>query len=303
MDLSLEEGISGYPIFTRKLDDWQKSKLPGAKECFIIGHKARAQAQSLSAQISVSFLVCSSAPDFSEFEWFYISDGWKSSRMEIVISGYKLHQEAQLLNEHYDLNTEIDCINLPSIGVHTPLAQQVYSSLGCSSNINKRFSSLSKLHEEGPHNNSRTVSQDLQNSGDHGPALRIWRTASGFPISLLSALSDPGCPGPSLCFRLVPSVVSDSPEFLDSELSDIFCKVFQGHCFSHCAMCSCAPGDTPPFELWSQPNLEESNLHVINSSNGEGMSSYVCAGRALYKFRRIVLTWRQLLSAFTMTIL
>lgn len=108
--------------------------------------------------------------------------------MEIVISGYKLHQEAQLLNEHYGLNTEIDRINLPSIGVHTLLAQQVYSSLGCSSNINRRISSLSKLHEEGPHNNSRTVSQDLQNSGDHGPAPRIWRTASGFPISLLSAL-------------------------------------------------------------------------------------------------------------------
>lgn len=68
MDLSLEEGISGYPLFTRKLDDWQQSKLPGAKERFIIGHKARAQARSLSAQISVSFLVCSSAPDFSEFE-------------------------------------------------------------------------------------------------------------------------------------------------------------------------------------------------------------------------------------------
>lgn len=158
--------------------------------------------------------------------------------MEIVISGYKLHQEAQLLNEHYGLNTEIDRIHLPSIGVHTPLAQQEYPSLGCSSNINKRYSSLSKPHEEGPHNNSRTVSQDLQNSGDHGPAPRIWRTAFGFLISLLSALSDPGHSGPSFCFRLMPSVVSGSPKFLDSELSDIFCKVFQVHCFFHGAMCS-----------------------------------------------------------------
>lgn len=171
--------------------------------------------------------------------WMILHQWWmKSSRMEIVISGYKLHQEAQLLNEHYGLNTEIDHIHLPSIGVHTPLAQQVYPSLGCSSNINKRYSSLSKPHEEGPHNNSRTVSQDLQNSGDHGPAPRIWRTAFGFPISLLSALSDPGHSGPSFCFRLMPSVVSGSPKLLDSELSDIFCKVFQVHCFSHCAMCS-----------------------------------------------------------------
>ena len=93
--------------------------------------------------------------------------------MEIVISGYKLNQEAQLQNKHYDLNTGIDHINMPSIGVHTPLAQQVYPSLGGSSIINQGFGSLLRPHEEGSHKNSRAVSQALRNAGDHGSAPRI----------------------------------------------------------------------------------------------------------------------------------
>lgn len=69
--------------------------------------------------------------------------------MEIVISGYKLNQEAQLQNKHYDLNTGIDHINMPSTGVHTPLAQQVSPSLGGSSIINQGLGSLPRPHEEG----------------------------------------------------------------------------------------------------------------------------------------------------------
>lgn len=96
----------------------------------------------------------------------------KRSRTKIVISGYKLNQEAQLLSEHFDLNTGINPINLPSIGVHTSLAQ-VYPTLGGSSIINQGFSSRPRPHKEEPHKNDRIASHVLGNTGRHRSALRI----------------------------------------------------------------------------------------------------------------------------------
>lgn len=84
----------------------------------------------------------------------------KRSRIKIVISGYKLNQEAQLLNERFDLNTGINPINLPSIGVHTSLAQ-VYPTLGGSSIINQGFSSCPRPHKEEPHKKDRIASHVL----------------------------------------------------------------------------------------------------------------------------------------------
>lgn len=85
---------------------------------------ARARTGHMFAQPSAGFLVCSEALGFSGsgmclHQW----QMKKKSRMEIATSGYKLNKEAQLLSEHYDLNTGMDPINLPSVGIHTLTTQ------------------------------------------------------------------------------------------------------------------------------------------------------------------------------------
>lgn len=144
----------------------------------------------------------------------------KRSRIIIVISGYKLKQEAQLLNERFDLNTGINSINLPSIGVHTSLAQ-VYPTLGGSSIINQGFSSCPQPHKEEPHKKDRIASHVLTNTGRHRSTLRIWSTAFKFPsLSFLPTM--PWSPRFLFFFSLMSYVTSGCPKFLDSELSQTY---------------------------------------------------------------------------------
>lgn len=65
------------------------------------------------------------------------------SRLEIITSGCGLMQEAQLFNEHYDLNTRADPINLSSMGGHTQLVQS-NPSLGGNSIMIRDLASLPK---------------------------------------------------------------------------------------------------------------------------------------------------------------
>lgn len=91
------------------------------------------------------------------------------SRIETIIGGYKLNQAVQLFNEHYNLNTGIDPINLPSMGVHIQLAQ-IYPSLGDSSITIGNLANF-QMHHEG--DSSRIKGQfprALTNARDHKPA-------------------------------------------------------------------------------------------------------------------------------------
>lgn len=67
----------------------------------------------------------------------------KRSRLETITSACELIQEAQLFNEHYDLNARTDPINLLSVGVHTQLVQ-IYPSLGSNSIIIRDLALLPK---------------------------------------------------------------------------------------------------------------------------------------------------------------
>lgn len=94
---------------------------------------------------------------------------WKMKRYRLgtILDACELIQEAQLLNEHYDLNTRADSINRPSVGVHTQLVQ-IYPSQGGNSIIIRDLASLPKAPWGGPSKIKGQLPRELLSTGHHG---------------------------------------------------------------------------------------------------------------------------------------